>query len=355
MSASPSLDHTITPLHLAAANGHLVVTSLQITAGAELEARDDNGRTPLATAAFEGEAEIVAALLGNGANPNTVDALGSTPMQDAIARKKTSCVAALLEVSDLGVSASDGKNAFHSCVATANEECFQMLLPRVSDIDVRTVRDFSDDEFPFNRTALHLACERGQHRMVKALLRHGASRTASDSMQRKPLHYAAACGHLSCVVRLLGSPGDYKLTPEEVNATSEYGHTPLHFAAFHGQAQCVGALLAAGAHLDATDAANETPLMFAQELHPENAELLALLSGGGPADAPGTTCNHCGAREAEARLRACSGCYSVRYCCDACSQAAWPAHKEECSRRQAERKRSTRVLTINADDPARHA
>ena len=70
--------------------------------------------------------------------------------------------------------------------------------------------------------------------MTKALLRRGASQTARDSMQWTPLHYAAQNGQLSCVVRLLGSPGDYKLTPEEVNATDLHGATPcisLHSSA----------------------------------------------------------------------------------------------------------------------------
>ena len=83
--------------------------------------------------------------------------------------------------------------------------------------------------------------------------------------------------------------------------------------------------------------------MVALQEHPDNAQLHALLSGRGPEHAPGTICNHCGAPEADARLRACSGCLSVRYCGAACSKAAWPAHKEECRRRQAKRKEKTQV------------
>ena len=119
----------------------------------------------------------------------------------------------------------------------------------------------------------------------------------------------------------------------------------MHLAAFVGHTHCCGALLAAGARLDVV-AAGTTPLMMAQRQHPANAELLTLLSGGGPADAPGTTCNHCGAREGDAQLRACSGCYAVRYCCAACSKAAWPAHKEECRRRQSEREERTKVRML---------
>ena len=330
---------------MAAHNGHVAVSNVLIAADAELEARNDGGRTPLAVAAHEGHAEAVAALLARGADPNTVSDFGNTPLMGAILQKRTKCVAALLEATDLSVMGDDGANAFHSCVTTANEECFQLLLPRVSDVDVRTVRVPGRDEATFNETALHLACQKGQHRMAKSLLQRGASRMARDSMQCTPLHHAAQFGQLSCLVHLIGKPGGYKLTPAEVNATNVIGVTPLHLAAHDGHTHCCGALLAAGARLDIRGA-DRTPLEWAQHEHPANAELLSLLSGGGTADAPGTTCHHCGAREAETALRACSGCLSVRYCGAACSQAAWPGHKEECRRRQAEREENTRVRSL---------
>ena len=182
--------------------------------------------------------------------------------------------------------------------------------------------------------------------MVKALLRRGASRTSRDSKQRTPLHGACSKGHLSCVAQLLGKPGDYKLTPDEVNAADVNGWTPLHYAAAKGHTQCCGALLAAGARLDAVDSQGHTPLTVAQHFHPGNAELLELLSGRGPANSPGTVCDHCGASEAETRLRACSGCLVARYCCSSCSSAAWPAHKEECTRLKAAREERVAVTTI---------
>jgi len=38
------------------------------------------------------------------------------------------------------------------------------------------------------------------------------------------LYVAAEKGHLSCLVLLLGLPGNYKMTHAEVNAPAETGH-----------------------------------------------------------------------------------------------------------------------------------
>jgi len=43
------------------------------------------------------------------------------------------------DVSDLSLTNCQGINALHACVATANQECFELLLPRASDVDARTV------------------------------------------------------------------------------------------------------------------------------------------------------------------------------------------------------------------------
>ena len=339
-----------TALHTAARFGHVGFISALLDAGAELEARDTLLRTPLGSAARAGKLKALKALLARGADPNAAENLGHTPLVESILAKHTSCVQTLLPVSDLSIISQQGYIAFHVCIGCGNQECFQLLLPLTSDVDVRTVPGVDSDGEPvrsFNWTPLQLACSLGQHNMVKALLRRGASRTSRNSVLRTPLHEACSAGHLSCVVQLLGKPGEYQLTPDEVNATSETGHTPLHSAAENGHTQCCGALLAAGARLDATTPAGHTALMTAQFFHPENAELHELLSGRGLATAPGTVCDNCGAPEAETRLRACSGCLVSRFCSAACSSAAWPAHKDECRRLQAERNEATALKAVS--------
>jgi len=118
-------------------------------------------------------------------------------MMSAICGKHIRCVELLLPHSDLNITCLQGTNAFHDSVMTAAYDCFKLLLPRMADVDVGTLHGVEADGSVSNQTAAHLACIKGQHKMLERLLRHGASRTARDSLQCTPLHYAAMAGQLS--------------------------------------------------------------------------------------------------------------------------------------------------------------
>jgi ankyrin repeat protein len=287
-------------------------------------------------------------LLARGANANAQDFLGNTPLKSAIINKHARCAALLLPHSDLSLTCKQGTNAFHACVSTASEECFKLLLPLVADVDVRTVAGVDVPAgVSTGRTALHIACMKGQFHMAKKLLKRGASRTAKDSKQRTPLHWAAQEGQLACLVLLLGPPGGYKIAPADVNAANVDGWTPLHYAAYAGNAQCCGALIGGGALLDMRANDGATPLMIAHHCHPASTELHALLSGRGPAQAPGMTCDQCGVLEdPDSRLKSCGLCNAARYCGVACQTAAWSVHKKACRKLVAAREEKTRVNCV---------
>ena len=273
----------------------------------------------------------------------------------ALVHKYSACAAALIPASDLAHKNLRGFTALHACVTIAAEECFELLLPHVSDMDVRTVAGEEGgvpDNRPFNLTALHLACAAGSQPIVKALLKRGASPTAKDSEQRMPLFYAVENGNLSCVILLIGRPGNVKMPPAQVSEPDARGVTALHFAADNGWDRICGVLLEAGARRDAK-LDGWTPLMIARHRHPANAALHALLcegGGGGPARLPGTVCDHCGKSAEEAAvpfLKSCGSCYGMRYCGAACSAAAWPAHKAACKTAKAERERATTLRRVD--------
>jgi ankyrin repeat protein len=303
----------------------------------------------LAIAAYAGQSEAVALLLERGSDANSLDGLGHSALSEAVMSKHIRCCELLLPRTDLSIMNKQGLNVFHNSVTTASYDCFKLLLPRMADVDVRTVAGMDaagNPETP-GQTAAHLACDKGQHKMLEKLLRRGASRTARDSRQAMPLHYAASTGQLSCIVLLIGHPEAYKLAPADINAADLDGCTPLHCAACHNQAECCGLLIAAGARLDARSSSEKTSLMVAQHFHPSNTALHDLLAGRGPERPPGTTCDRCGCPEDPAsHLMPCSGCQVARYCSVACQHAAWEAHEAECGRLKAEREARSCVLVV---------
>ena len=86
-----------TPLHNAAYNGHVGAIAALLEAGADLEARDENGATPLHWAAGEGHAGVIAALLEAGADPRARDESSATPLHWAADEGDAGVIAALLE------------------------------------------------------------------------------------------------------------------------------------------------------------------------------------------------------------------------------------------------------------------
>ena len=151
---------------------------------------------------------------------------------------------------------------------------------------------------------------------------------------------------MSCLVLLLGLPGDYKMTPAEVNAATETGRTALHIAAFYGHIKCCGVLIAAGASLEAKDKYGDTPLMDAQNRHPAHAALLELLSGRGAEHPPGVGCDQCGGVSADGMMMTCIDCNAARYCSAACAALHWRGHKAECERLVAAREEQMRVQLV---------
>ena len=341
-------------LHHAVNSDSPAVIELLLSAGADIESKspDDRSgfaRTPLGLAAYSGHIAALQLLLARGANVHAENAVGRTPMMDAVFEKQALALEILLPVSDLRAVDCDGRNALHMCVICSDEECFNLLLPHVTDLDARTVASRHSPDYVHNQTALHFACNFGRHAMLKSLLRRGACRTSVDNALLTPLHHAAMRGYASCVALLLGQPGAPRMTPQEVDLPEDDAWTALHHAAARGHARVCGLLIQAGARLDAMNSDGETPLMVAQMGHPANSPLLALLAGTWVGPQPGTLCEHC-LDVPDSALMHCSGCLSVSYCCPRCAAADWPLHADFC--KEWRETREARLRPPAADEAA---
>ena len=72
-----------TPLYAVAGGGHKEIAVLLIAEGADVNAKDDSGWTPLHSAAIGGQKEIAELLIAKGADVNAKDEVESTPLHTA--------------------------------------------------------------------------------------------------------------------------------------------------------------------------------------------------------------------------------------------------------------------------------
>ena len=147
------------------------------------------------------------------------------------------------------------------------------------------------------KTALHVAAERGNVDVVRALLKEGVDVGARDGAGQQPCSVASpAClqaieMELFQRVALGDSPGVRQLLCDtglshSCSDGSATGDRPLHWASSFGNAEMVATLLECGADLDAPNAEGATPL---HEAASKNAVgcLEALLEGGAAAGVAG--------------------------------------------------------------------
>jgi ankyrin repeat protein len=95
------------PIHWAAAKGHVDVVKALLRKGAPLEQQDVNLTTPLHRAAMMGRLEVAAALLLEGADPSRQDKDGNTALHCACEVGQVGVVRAILS-SGVGAGAAFG-------------------------------------------------------------------------------------------------------------------------------------------------------------------------------------------------------------------------------------------------------
>jgi formylglycine-generating enzyme required for sulfatase activity len=159
----------ITPLTIAAADGHVAIVDMLLDAGAKIEGA--TSLSPLRLAADKGQSEVVRLLLRRGAKVDVADSDGWTALMWASRGGHLAIVEALLASgADINRTIIDkGANALHLAAQNGHLPVVRALIARGAAVDAVEAR---------GATPLHLAVNRGHPEVVQFLLDHGADQNA---------------------------------------------------------------------------------------------------------------------------------------------------------------------------------
>lgn len=123
----------LTPLHMAAQNGHFKIVQLLVQHNPDCNCRDSDGMTPLMLAVSAGHEDVVGVLLSGGARVPETDVRGRSSLHLAVENGRESMLRLLLDHCqglNAAVNAYDGsgRTPLHIAVAVGFEAGVEMLL-----------------------------------------------------------------------------------------------------------------------------------------------------------------------------------------------------------------------------------
>lgn len=156
---------SLTPMHIAAANGRADIIEILVGHGGEVDATMEGDYTPLTIAVLYQHYEIVEMLANQGANVNARSRSGKTPIYFAVKGKQTAMVSLLLENgADPNLGTDHGVTPLHIAVERKLPEVVEILLKYRADVNVKTKTGV---------TPLHCAAVKGQTDITELILRYG--------------------------------------------------------------------------------------------------------------------------------------------------------------------------------------
>ncbi len=130
------------PLPHAILRNHNEIAAHLISAGADLDIKDNAQRTPLHLAVDRNNPDVIALLLAAGADPCLRDRTGWTPLHHAAARDRIEVARALLDGgADLTTLSEGGGTPLHEAAASGGEEMVRLFIDRGVDVTVRSKTD----------------------------------------------------------------------------------------------------------------------------------------------------------------------------------------------------------------------
>ncbi|NWX94232.1 ANR52 phosphatase, partial [Nothoprocta pentlandii] len=226
----------VSPLHLAAYNGHCEALKTLAETLVNLDVRDHKGRTALYLATERGSTECVEVLTSHGASALVKERKRKwTPLHAAAANGNTDSLHLLIDSGERAditdVMDIHGQTPLMLAIMNGHVDCVHLLLEKGSTADAADKR---------GRTALHRGAVTGCEDCLAALLDHDAFVLCRDFKGRTPIHFASACGHLEVLRTLLQAA----LSTDPLDSVVDYsGYSPMHWASYSGHEDCLELLL----------------------------------------------------------------------------------------------------------------
>ena len=217
VGCGPSVD-----IHEAAEAGNIEAVKQYLAAGADVNAKDDNGWTPLHAAAREGHKEIAELFIANGADVNAKTVYGNTPLD--LAKDKSETADLLRKHGGKTGAWFKAEESIHIAARVGHVEAIKKHLAAGANVNV--IGKFR------KASPLYMAAYSYNAEATKFLLENGADIHQLDFENETALHTAAyhsyhGEGDVS-VVALLVDHGS------KINAISDRGLTPLDLAIMTG-------------------------------------------------------------------------------------------------------------------------
>jgi len=318
----------LTPLHLASAHGHPIVSELLVQRGADVNALNHDRETPLHLAIRYGQLnvpDIARAQQTSLTNINSQDRDDSASPHSVLAAQSghfNVVVLLLKSGANLNIRNSDDKTAFELAHDLPERLLVEANLPhpvpsirpamesleevRTGSIDMKPLDTASQgtdpntaqrpslglDEvaIPSQRTSLHLASGEGDLEVVLSLLDGGVDVNERNAFQETALLLATSRGRFGVARLLIEYGADVNahnkvgITPlfaatrrnhldvvyllldhgAYVNAKNQEEWTALHIASYYGYVEIIQALVHRGAHIDVRNVEGWTPSQLAQ-------------------------------------------------------------------------------------------
>ncbi|CAL7948566.1 unnamed protein product [Xylocopa violacea] len=241
--------------------------------GADVNAKDEDGRQPILWAASAGSVEAVLALAraGGSAAAGAADKDGLTALHCAASRGHARCVEALVNLCGAHPDHVDdnGCSALHYAATLGHADATALILKLGADPNRQDRK---------GRTPALCAAAKGQLETLKILAQHGGSLYARTVRGTGVAHEAVASGRIELIKWLA------KKRPSTLDVATHDGKTPLHVAALHGHLDVCKVLLDNGARINAVLRTSKGNLMTALDAalyrgHRDCAKLIQMHGG----------------------------------------------------------------------------